>query len=149
VVLGTVTGTDWRDRPASLAGVFARHYRHGARTHHHVHGANLGVRASAYLAAGGFQALRTAEDHALLSALGAAGCAILPVTDIAVETSARRQARAPRGFGHLLGRLSVRARLADRVPGEAGGSGGAAAETLGGEPGMEPLTSAVPGSSVG
>jgi glycosyltransferase involved in cell wall biosynthesis len=124
VILGTVTVSDWKGRPAGLAGAFARHYRHGARTHHHVHGANLGLRASAYLAAGGFQALRTAEDHALLNALGAAGCAILPVTDIAVETSARRGSRAPHGFSHLLDRLSVRARLQDRaVPGESGGFG--------------------------
>jgi RNA polymerase sigma-70 factor (ECF subfamily) len=33
-----------------------------------VHGANLGIRASAYLAAGGFPPLPTAEDHALLAA---------------------------------------------------------------------------------
>jgi hypothetical protein len=106
-ILGTVTVTDWAGRPATLAAVFAAHYRHGARTHQHVHGANLGVRASAYLAAGGFQALRTGEDHALLEALGSAGCTILPVTDNAVQTSARQQARAPRGFSHLLGRLAA------------------------------------------
>lgn len=106
-VLGTVTVTDWAGRPASLAAVFAAHYGHSTGTHQHIHGANLGVRASAYLAAGGFQALQTAEDRALLESLGSAGCSILPVTDIAVETSARRQARAPRGFSHLLGRLAA------------------------------------------
>jgi hypothetical protein len=33
--------------------------------HHHVHGANLGMSASAYGAAGGFPPLRTHEDVAL------------------------------------------------------------------------------------
>lgn len=106
-VLGTVTVTDWVGWPGALAAVFAAHYRHGARTHQHVHGANLGVRGSAYLAAGGFPALRTGEDHALLASLRSAGRAVLPVTDIPVETSARQQARAPRGFSHLLGRLAA------------------------------------------
>jgi glycosyltransferase involved in cell wall biosynthesis len=106
-VLGTVTVTDWVGRPAALAAVFAAHYRHATGTHQHVHGANLGVRASAYLASGGFRALRTGEDHALLESLGSAGCTIVPVTDIAVETSARGQARAPRGFSHLLSRLAA------------------------------------------
>lgn len=106
-ILGTVTVTDWAGRPTGLPAVFAAHYRHGTGSHQHVHGANLGVRASAYLAAGGFQALRTGEDHALLESLGSAGCTILPVTDIAAETSARHQARAPRGFSHLLNGLAA------------------------------------------
>jgi hypothetical protein len=75
-----------------------------------VHGANLGIRAAAYRAAGGFRPLPTAEDHALLAAAAQAGCSILRAGDIAVETSARRQARAPRGFSHLLQTLAVQAR---------------------------------------
>ena len=39
---------------------------------HFVHGANLGIRASAYLAAGGFKSVRTAEDHALVATFPAA-----------------------------------------------------------------------------
>ena len=35
-------------------------------THPHVHGANLGMRADAYLAAGGWNPLPTAEDHDLV-----------------------------------------------------------------------------------
>jgi hypothetical protein len=34
-----------------------------------VHGANLGFTARAYLAAGGFGSLQTAEDHAFVQAL--------------------------------------------------------------------------------
>ena len=37
----------------------------GTGQHAHVHGANLSFRASAYLEAGGFPELPTAEDHAL------------------------------------------------------------------------------------
>jgi glycosyltransferase involved in cell wall biosynthesis len=106
-VLGTVTVTDWSGHSEHLADVFAARYTHDADTHPHVHGANLGVRASAYLAAGGFEPLGTGEDHALVAALEAAGRPILRSTDMAVETSARRQARAPHGFGHLLAGLQA------------------------------------------
>lgn len=109
VVLGTVTVTDWDGRPPHAAAAFAAHYRHGNGPHPHVHGANFGIRASAYLAAGGFRALRTAEDRALLHALRAVGSTTVRAADIAVQTSARRQARAPRGFSHLLGTLTSRA----------------------------------------
>jgi glycosyltransferase involved in cell wall biosynthesis len=106
-VLGTVTVADWADRPAHAADAFAAHYRHGEGPHPHVHGANFGIRASAYLAAGGFPALRRAEDHALLRALTAAGIAAKRADDITVQTSARRHARAPGGFSHLLGTLTA------------------------------------------
>ena len=105
-VLGTVTVSDWSAHPAHAADIFAAQYAHEAGSHRHVHGANLGVRAAAYLAAGGFQALRTGEDHALVNALEAAGRPIVRGTDLTVETSARRQARAPHGFGHLLTTLT-------------------------------------------
>ena len=106
MVLGTVTVTDWTGHPAHTPAVFAAMYESGPGPHPHVHGANLGIRASAYLAAGGFQPLRTAEDHALAATATEAGCRVLQASDIPVETSARRQARAPRGFGHLLGSLA-------------------------------------------
>ena len=50
--------------------------------------------------------LRTAEDHALLAAATEAGCAVLQAGDLAVETSSRRHARAPDGFGQLLRTLA-------------------------------------------
>jgi len=106
VVLGTVTVAGWDEHPPHVPDAFAARYAFGPGPHPHVHGANLGVRASAYRAAGGFRPLRTAEDHALLAAATQAGCAVLQAGDIAVETSARRQARAPDGFGHLLRTLA-------------------------------------------
>ena len=121
VVLGTVTVTDWAGHPPHAPAVFAARYEFGAGPHPHVHGANLGIRASAYLAAGGFRPLPTAEDHALLAAATEAGCQVLQAGDITVETSARRQARAPRGFSHALRALAAEP-----------GPGGAAAAAAGG-----------------
>ena len=108
VVLGTVTVTDWDGHPPHVPIVFEERYASGSGPHPHVHGANLGIRASAYLAAGGFRPLRTAEDHALLAAATQAGCPVVQAGDVAVETSGRRLARAPRGFSNL------RRTLADR-----------------------------------
>jgi len=102
VVLGTVTVTDWSEHPPHVPTTFAARYESGGRPHRHVHGANLGIRASAYLAAGGFTALRTAEDHALVAAATRAGCSVLRADDVPVRTSARREGRAPLGFSHLL-----------------------------------------------
>ncbi|MDQ2812265.1 MAG: glycosyltransferase [Actinomycetota bacterium] len=106
VVLGTVTVADWDGHPPHVPAAFDALYEFGAGPHPHVHGANLGIRASAYLAAGGFRSLRTAEDHALLAAATEAGCSVLRASDITVETSARRRARAPLGFGNLLRTLA-------------------------------------------
>jgi glycosyltransferase involved in cell wall biosynthesis len=105
-VVGTVAVTDWAGHPPGLPARFHQHYRTSSPgTHPHVHAANLGFSASAYLAAGGFQPSPTAEDHALVASLTAAGRRILRTTEISVLTSARRQARAPRGFSHLLSTL--------------------------------------------
>jgi glycosyltransferase involved in cell wall biosynthesis len=106
VVLGTVAVTDWAEHPPHTRAAFAAMYGPGEGPHPHVHGANLGIRASAYLAAGGFKPLRTAEDHALLAAATEAGGRVLRAGDLTVETSARRRARAPRGFSHVLRTLS-------------------------------------------
>jgi glycosyltransferase involved in cell wall biosynthesis len=105
-VVGTVSVSDWSGHPARIPDLFAARYDHGTGPHPHVHGANLGMTAAAYLAAGGFRALRTAEDHALVDALGAAGRKILRTTDVTVVTSARPRARAPMGFSHLLSTLA-------------------------------------------
>jgi glycosyltransferase involved in cell wall biosynthesis len=106
VVLGTVEVADWAEHPPHAPAAFDALYEFGAGPHPHVHGANLGIRASAYLAAGGFRPLRTAEDHALLAAATEAGCPVVQASDLTVQTSARRQARAPHGFSHLLRTLA-------------------------------------------
>ena len=106
-VVGTVTVTDWAEHPPEVPPLFYQRYGNGQGTHPHVHGANLGFTARAYLAAGGFSPSPTAEDHALIESLRAAGASILRTTEVNVVTSARRQARAPRGFGHLLATLAA------------------------------------------
>lgn len=76
---------------------------HPDGTHPHVHGANLGVRADAYLAAGGWPALTTAEDHALWVRLRTGGWPTVSSIDAWVTTSGRPVGRAPRGFAdHLV-----------------------------------------------
>lgn len=99
-VAGTISVDDWSEHPPGLADRFARFYTRGGARHGHVHGANLGIRADAYLAAGGFAAVETGEDHALWKAL--AGRPRIATRRIPVVTSARRQGRAPAGFAGFL-----------------------------------------------
>jgi Glycosyl transferase family 2 len=105
-VVGTVTVADWTDHPPDVASEFTRRYGAWRGSHPHVHGANLGFSAQAYLAAGGFLPLRTAEDHALVSAMQAQGRRVLRTPDLRVVTSARARYRAPGGFGYRLTTLS-------------------------------------------
>ena len=105
-VVGTVTVSDWTEHPPGLPPLFLAGYASDGDAHPHVHGANLGFSAAAYLAAGGFGPGVTAEDHALVRALASAGSRILRTTTVSVVTSARRCARAPQGFSHLLGALA-------------------------------------------
>ncbi|MCC7633998.1 glycosyltransferase [Stenotrophomonas rhizophila] len=98
---GVVEVRDWLDYPPLVREAFAvcEHARDG---HGHVHGANLGVSAAAYRAAGGFAPLVTGEDVALVQALQQAEVSIAWHARPAVATSARRSARAPRGFSGFL-----------------------------------------------
>jgi glycosyltransferase involved in cell wall biosynthesis len=106
-VVGTVTVADWAGHPPRVRALFDQRYRATQRRHPHVHGANLSFTAAAYLAGGGFQPVRTAEDHALVHDLQAAGVRLLRTNRIPVVTSARTRARAPRGFGWRLGALAA------------------------------------------
>lgn len=100
-VAGTVTVTDWTARPASLPELFRRRYER-ARGPGPIHGANLGVRLDAYLAAGGFPALACGEDRALVAALRALGTTIAYTRLAPVTTSARMEGRACGGFADTL-----------------------------------------------
>lgn len=73
-------------------------------THGHVHGANMGMRATTYLAAGGWQPLVCGEDHDLWHRLGAVGKCVSS-TAISVTTSDRLCGRAPDGFAADLAEL--------------------------------------------
>ena len=71
-------------------------------THPHVHGANLGVRADAYVRAGGWSELATAEDHDLWQRLHRNGARRVSAGGVKVLTSGRRVGRAPFGFADAL-----------------------------------------------
>ena len=101
VVCGTVAVDDW----GAYGERMRRHYeatyfdRDG---HKHVHGANLGVSAQAYLNAGGFSPLACSEDVALVAALQASGASIAWSAAPRVVTSARASFKAQGGFGATL-----------------------------------------------
>ncbi len=108
-VAGTIRVADWSDRHPEARSLFRRRYGRGTGPHPHVHGANLGFRAAAYLRAGGFPDVPTGEDRALVAALDAAGRRVLRTRALTVVTSARRDGRAPRGFGDYLAGLDAEA----------------------------------------
>lgn len=100
-----VLGSVEPDSDGMDTGLLQRwHARHRLQdNHHHVYGANLGVRASAYLAAGGFPAAESGEDRSLVRKLRSGGAVIAATDSNRVITSGRLEARAPRGFaGYLL-----------------------------------------------
>lgn len=68
----------------------------------HVHGANLGVRASAYATVGGFTDLTTAEDVDLVSRLRAARTPTVESERHPVVTSARLSGRSAGGYADHL-----------------------------------------------
>ncbi len=104
-VLGSVEPDPDGMDPALLQRWRARHpFR---ENHPHVYGANLGVRASAYLAAGGFPAADSGEDRALASGLRRSGANVVATDSIRVRTSGRTAGRAPRGFGAYLLALAL------------------------------------------
>jgi cellulose synthase/poly-beta-1,6-N-acetylglucosamine synthase-like glycosyltransferase len=73
-------------------------------THGHVHGANLGVRADAYLDVGGWSTLSVAEDHCLWRRLQLGGWRLRSCAKSVVTTSARLHGRAVGGFADTLRR---------------------------------------------
>ncbi len=103
-VCGSIGIADWRIHGAqadALREDFMRGYR-DADGHRHIHGANLGVSATAYVRAGGFQPLACSEDVALVEALEATGARIAWSAAPRVATSARIDARARGGFGDAI-----------------------------------------------
>jgi GT2 family glycosyltransferase len=102
-VAGIVELLDDDDRTPQVAEAFEGIYSVGdGLTHTHVHGANLGVRASAYLAAGGFPEVAVSEDHDLWNALRRRAFQCVSPRDVRVATSARLRSRAPGGFADTL-----------------------------------------------
>ena len=108
-VCGTVTVRHWGAYGARMQQHYERTFT-DADGHRHIHGANLGVSAMAYRRAGGFKALTSSEDVALVEALGRTGARIAWSARPRVETSARKTFRAPLGFGATLLRIDHESR---------------------------------------
>nr|WKF55654.1 hypothetical protein HUO10_000098 [Paraburkholderia busanensis] len=100
-VCGVVSVENWTGHSIAVQTDFIATYR-DRDGHRHIHGANLGVSASAYRAVGGFGALASDEDVALVDALMAADATIAWSAKVRVVTSARLDSRAPAGFGAAL-----------------------------------------------
>jgi glycosyltransferase involved in cell wall biosynthesis len=103
-VCGTVAVDDWTPHGAN-AGLLRWHFSQtytDADDHRHVHGANLGVSASAYRRAGGFRHLACSEDADFVQALEACGARIAWSARPRVTTSARWAARVSGGFADAL-----------------------------------------------
>lgn len=100
-VIGTVT-------PAGLDPRLDRIWRQRHRLvegHNHVHGANLGLRASTYVQAGGFAAVSLHEDLDLVNRVKALTTHWITTHRTNVRTSARTQSRVEGGFASYLADL--------------------------------------------
>jgi hypothetical protein len=73
---------------------------HAVEHHPHVHGANLGFTAAAYVDCGGWPPDAADEDVAIVAALS--DRRLIRTATLPVTTSARRDARATGGFGDTL-----------------------------------------------
>jgi glycosyltransferase involved in cell wall biosynthesis len=103
VIAGIVGVDSFSEHGPEVADRFRASYRiHADGTHPHVHGANFGVRADAYVRAGGWSPLPTAEDHDLWKRLDKVGSLRASLECVKVITSGRRIGRAPLGFARAL-----------------------------------------------
>lgn len=100
---GTISVDSFVEHGPEVPARFRASYRVEADgSHPHVHGANIGVRADAYLDAGGWSNIPTAEDHDLWRRLKRLNKRVLSTSRIEVITSGRRHGRAPNGFADAL-----------------------------------------------
>ena len=102
LVLGTV-------EPAGVDAHLLRRWtrRHRLRDGHpHVHGANLGIRASRYVEVGGFAAVGLHEDVLLAAAVKATGAPWVATDSIRVQTAGRLEGRVSGGFATYLRELA-------------------------------------------
>lgn len=104
-VCGLVQVIDWSEHPAAVRERYDAHYQ-TVDGHRHIHGANLGVSATAYLDAGGFKSLPTHEDVQLIADLERSGANIMWTATNRVTTSARKDCRCSEGFGDYLKSLA-------------------------------------------
>jgi glycosyltransferase involved in cell wall biosynthesis len=105
VVCGVIQIDDWTGHHEAVREDFVSTYT-DADGHRHIHGANLGLTAAAYVRVGGFPPLEWNEDVALVRALIDSGAEITWSAAARVVTSARVDSRADKGFGATLRAVS-------------------------------------------
>ena len=96
---GQVAIEDWSGYPSGVRERYLMDYSMDTR---HIHGANLGISAAAYRAAGGFAALQLGEDAALVSSLLERKADIRFAGAPRVSTSARWESTIEGGFASML-----------------------------------------------
>ncbi|MEK1942706.1 MAG: glycosyltransferase [Pseudomonas sp.] len=106
VVCGTVQIGDWGDIPDSVQAQYSGRY-HNGDGHRHIHGANLGFSANAYVRAGGFKPLTVDEDVELVASFQRSGATIAWSSSPQVTTSARLEVRVEGGFAAYLRNLHI------------------------------------------
>jgi cellulose synthase/poly-beta-1,6-N-acetylglucosamine synthase-like glycosyltransferase len=104
-VAGIVKLDEYAVHETEARAAFQRTYLTERGTHGHVHGANFGLRADAYLETGGWSQLALAEDHCLWRRLRQNGWRVVSPTNSVVTTSGRLTGRAAGGFANTLSRL--------------------------------------------
>jgi glycosyltransferase involved in cell wall biosynthesis len=100
LMVGTVR-PDFDDLPAGQIELWEATHTRG-EPNGHVHGANLGIRADVYLAAGGFQPLAEHEDVGLVTRALALGARSTATDSCEVITSGRPIGRTPGGYAAYL-----------------------------------------------
>ncbi len=106
-VAGVVAVDSFDEHPAHVRPRWIAGYAGPAdMPHPHVHGANLGVRADAYVEVGGFDRGPAGEDQRLWATLRAGGHSTESPRSLLVVTSGRARARAIGGFADTLTALA-------------------------------------------
>jgi GT2 family glycosyltransferase len=106
-VCGIVSIQDWSPHSPLVKRRYLQRYN-SRDGHRHIHGANFGVSASAYRAAGGFSPIAVHEDVALVRALEKVGATIAWVANPCVTTNSRSVGRLLGGFACYLRKLATR-----------------------------------------
>lgn len=112
VVVGTVRPVVGDLDERRLAAWTARH--DPAHPNGHVHGANLGIRASTYRAVGGFRSLAEHEDTDLVARVAESGGVVVAANSAEVMTSGRIFGRTPGGYARYL-RSDLLAELGEAI----------------------------------
>ena len=100
VMIGTVR-PDYGDLSSDQVAAWTARHRPG-NPNGHVHGANLGVRASSYLKVGGFLPLVQHEDVDLVGRLKQDGARLVASEACEVLTSGRQIGKTPGGYARYL-----------------------------------------------